>query len=83
MQGKCLFQEISRPGNTIIQTDINLKVLTGNIDGICRAINLELKTAFSTFLRITDNSAQNQLGPHKTRPMPTRPKFVRQLGPNS
>ena len=32
---------------------------------------------------ITDNSAQNQLGPHKTRPMPTRPKFIRQLGPNS
>ena len=39
--------------NTIIQTDINLKVLTGNIDGICRAINLELKTAFGTFLRST------------------------------
>ena len=37
--------------------------------------------------RITDNSAQNQLGPcqlgpHKTRPLPTRPKFIRQLGPN-
>ena len=37
---------------------------------------------------ITDNSAQNQLipcqlGPHKTRPMPTQPKFIRQLGPNS
>ena len=30
---------------------------------------------------ITDNSAQNQLGPHKTRPLPTRPKFIRQLGP--
>ena len=39
--------------NTIIQTDINLKVLTGNINGICRAINLELKTAFRTFLRST------------------------------
>ena len=39
--------------NTIIQTDINLKVLTGNIDGICTAINLELKKAFGTFLRST------------------------------
>ena len=39
--------------NTIIQTDTNLKVLTGNIDGICRAINLELKKSFGTFLRST------------------------------
>ena len=26
--------------------------------------------------RVQDNSAQNQLGPHKTRPMPTRPKML-------
>ena len=39
------------------------------------------------FIEFTDNSAQNQLGPcqlnpHKTQLMPTRPKFIRQLGPN-
>ena len=48
-------------------TVINLKVLTGNRDGICRTINMELKTAFDRFLRSTGRLIQLDLSTNKKR----------------
>lgn len=40
--------------NGVSQGDINLKVLTGNLDEVNRDINWELKTAFGRYLKTTE-----------------------------
>ena len=46
--------------NGIVQSVINLKVLTGNLEEASRSINGELKKAFGTFLRSTERLIKNQ-----------------------
>ena len=46
--------------NGIVQSEINLKVLTGNLEEASRRINGELKKAFGTFLRSTERLIKNQ-----------------------
>ena len=46
--------------NGIVQSEINLKVLTGNLEEASRSINGELKKAFGTFLRSTERLIKNQ-----------------------